>query len=130
MKNTSLLFFLISTCIPTQKEMSRETFIQDATSQFANGDDSRLIRDVFHAQNVKNYIYLTDSALDFEPRNNKDNINLAHSSIINCLETIHCKYFCIYSHYKTMKITSEEAPSEAGRHCKGCAIVIINKASV
>lgn len=29
-----------------------------------------------------------------------------------------------------MKITSEEAPSEAGRHCKGCAIVIINKASV
>lgn len=45
MKNTSLLFFLISTCIPTQKEMSRETFIQDATSQFANGDDSRLIRE-------------------------------------------------------------------------------------
>ncbi|OPJ66965.1 hypothetical protein AV530_016915 [Patagioenas fasciata monilis] len=34
------------------------------------------------------------------------------------------------SHYKTMKITSEKAPSEAGRRCKGCAIVIINKPSV
>lgn len=29
-----------------------------------------------------------------------------------------------------MKITSEKAPSEAGRRCKGYAIVIINKASV
>lgn len=29
-----------------------------------------------------------------------------------------------------MKITSDKAPSEAGRRCKGCAIVIINKASV
>lgn len=29
-----------------------------------------------------------------------------------------------------MKITSEKAPSEAGRRCKGCAIVIINKACV
>lgn len=45
MKNTSLLFFLISTCIPTQKEMSRDTFIQDATSHFANGDDFMLIRE-------------------------------------------------------------------------------------
>lgn len=79
---------------------------------------------------MKNYIYLTDSALSFEPGCNKDSINLAHSSVINCLETIHCKYFCIYSHYETMKITSEKAPSEAGRRCKGCAIVIINKASV
>lgn len=46
------------------------------------------------------------------------------------METIHCKYFCIYSHCKTMKITSEKAPSETGRHCKGRAIAIINKTSV
>lgn len=79
---------------------------------------------------MKNCRYLTDSAFGFEPGHNKDNINLAHSSVINCLETIHCKYFRIYSHYETMKITSEKAPSEAGRSCKGCAIVIINKTSV
>lgn len=29
-----------------------------------------------------------------------------------------------------MMITSEKAPKEAGRHCKGCAIVIINKTSL
>lgn len=79
---------------------------------------------------MKNYIYLTDSSLSFEFESNKANINLVHSSVINFLETIHCKYFCIYSYSETMKITSEKAPSEAGRRCKGCAIVIINKASV
>lgn len=79
---------------------------------------------------MKNCIYLTDSALSFEFGRNKANINLVHSSVINFLETIHCKYFCIYNYSETMKITSEKAPSEAGRRCKGCAIVIINKASV
>lgn len=45
MKNSSLLFLLVSTCIPTRKKkkLSRGTFIQEATSHFANGNDSMLI---------------------------------------------------------------------------------------